>query len=119
MKLYATVTSERATKGQGGNDYIEIELKAFDRVHPIGNIILEVTTDGSDENRQYLLTWKDALWDDRMILREGHEKEGLIQTAEAPPTKGKQQKGKKCGNCGREATQSIGDINRCERCSTL
>ena len=26
MKLYATVTSERASKGQGGNEYIEIEL---------------------------------------------------------------------------------------------
>lgn len=27
MKLYATVTSERATKGQGGNDHINIELR--------------------------------------------------------------------------------------------
>ncbi len=27
MKLYATVTSERASKGQGGNEYIEITLK--------------------------------------------------------------------------------------------
>ena len=27
MKLYATVTSERATKGQGGNEFINIELK--------------------------------------------------------------------------------------------
>jgi hypothetical protein len=26
MKLYATTTSERATKGQGGNQYIRIEL---------------------------------------------------------------------------------------------
>lgn len=26
MKLYATVTSERATKGQGGNEYIRITL---------------------------------------------------------------------------------------------
>ncbi len=28
MKLYATVTSERATKGQGGNDYIDVNLSA-------------------------------------------------------------------------------------------
>lgn len=27
MKLYATTTSERATKGQGGNEYIHITLK--------------------------------------------------------------------------------------------
>lgn len=28
MKLYATITSERATKGQGGNKYLDIEIKA-------------------------------------------------------------------------------------------
>ena len=27
MKLYATVTSERASKGQGGNEYINFNLK--------------------------------------------------------------------------------------------
>ena len=26
MKLYASVTSERATKGQGGNEHIEVTL---------------------------------------------------------------------------------------------
>ena len=26
MKLYATTTSERASKGQGGNDFIEIQI---------------------------------------------------------------------------------------------
>jgi hypothetical protein len=26
MKLYATTTSERATKGQGGNDYLYLEV---------------------------------------------------------------------------------------------
>jgi hypothetical protein len=26
MKLYATTTSERATKGQGGNDFLNIEI---------------------------------------------------------------------------------------------
>ena len=28
MKLYATVTSERASKGQGGNDYLKIQILA-------------------------------------------------------------------------------------------
>jgi len=28
MKLYATTTSERASKGQGGNDYLEIDINA-------------------------------------------------------------------------------------------
>jgi hypothetical protein len=26
MKLYSTITSERATKGQGGNDYLHIDI---------------------------------------------------------------------------------------------
>ena len=28
MKLYATTTSERASKGQGGNKYVEVHLSA-------------------------------------------------------------------------------------------
>jgi len=28
MKLYATTTSERASKGQGGNQFLTIEIKA-------------------------------------------------------------------------------------------
>lgn len=31
MKLYATVSSERASKGQGGNNYLHIVLKVEDR----------------------------------------------------------------------------------------
>lgn len=30
MKLYATTTSERATKGQGGNEYLQIVVKGED-----------------------------------------------------------------------------------------
>lgn len=98
MKLYATVTSERASKGQGGNEYVDIELKAFDREHPIGVISLHVCDDGDERPKQYLITWKDKYMDDAMILFEGHEDEGTIQTAECPPNKhkGKQQKGEVC-----------------------
>lgn len=28
MKLYATTTTERASKGQGGNDFLTVEIKA-------------------------------------------------------------------------------------------
>ena len=28
MKLYATTTSERASKGQGGNEFLNIEIQA-------------------------------------------------------------------------------------------
>lgn len=44
MKLYATTSSERATKGQGGNDYLDINitnehkhLLAYIRVTPRNN----------------------------------------------------------------------------------
>ncbi len=42
MKLYATTTSERASKGQGGNNYIKIDLLVGDKKHPhqIGTINL-------------------------------------------------------------------------------
>lgn len=32
MKLYANVKSERATKGQGGNNYLEIEIMNIDQI---------------------------------------------------------------------------------------
>ena len=40
MKLYATITSERATKGQGGNKYLIIEIKAerFDGIPTRANL---------------------------------------------------------------------------------
>ena len=92
MKLYATITSERASKGQGGNKYVEIELKAFDRDTPIGTILLETQQDATGQLNQYILKWQDnttAHADEWMILLEGHKDEGVIQHAE---TKGKKKK---------------------------
>jgi len=53
MKLYATVASERASKGQGGNDKLEIELTimigkeikslASITVLPSGTIVIDET----------------------------------------------------------------------------
>ena len=43
MKLYASVTSERATKGQGGNDYINIDINVFDECN--SQYTLEITQD--------------------------------------------------------------------------
>lgn len=85
MKLYADIKSERASKGQGGNKYIKIELKAFDRENPIGTILLETETDANGNENQYLLKWQDntrvdaAEW---VILLEGHKDEGVIQHQE-------------------------------------
>ena len=38
MRLYATVTSERASKGQGGNERLYIDLFFEDRKNPVGYI---------------------------------------------------------------------------------
>ncbi len=46
MKLYGTITSERATKGQGGNKYINIELRSGDRENSIIDYYLIFTLDG-------------------------------------------------------------------------
>ena len=40
MKLYANVESERATKGQGGNDYLKIKLQGEDK-DLTGSVLLE------------------------------------------------------------------------------
>lgn len=113
MRLYATVKSERASKGQGGNTNLVIELKAFDRLNPIGEIILEVMEDSDGNLNQYLLTWKDPDMENSMILREGHEKEGVIQYAEiqdrkrlTEETKGEKQKD--------ECNYATEDTNYCD-----
>lgn len=43
MKLYATVASERASKGQGGNDFVRVELQ---RERGKLSHVLEYTTAG-------------------------------------------------------------------------
>lgn len=40
MKLYATVTSERASKGQGGNKQLDIDILIFDRQNPLYHITI-------------------------------------------------------------------------------
>jgi len=61
MKLYATTTSERASKGQGGNEYICIKLTVQNgskQDYPIGEIILDYNDDvkqhGTDQNEWVL-----------------------------------------------------------------
>lgn len=70
MKLYATTTSERASKGQGGNKFIEIELKAGDYTTPIGYIYLDAHEDG-----EYVLKWKKQGNEDAEILTQGQLKQ--------------------------------------------
>ena len=102
MKLYATTTSERASKGQGGNDFLEIELKAFDRDRPVGHITIDLVTDSTEKLNQYIIKWyPDGIdgeadgYTDPTILKEGHRDEGEIQCLREPMARQQQMKGKK------------------------
>jgi hypothetical protein len=79
MKLYANVSSERASKGQGGNDYINIELSRQNNI-PFCDMRYFI----DKKSGEYVL-----MVDDYEIKRlEGNFK-----------LKGKRQKGKREGIC--------------------
>ena len=44
MKLYATTTSERASKGQGGNDYLIIDVSGEDQEIFLSIIIKDIVS---------------------------------------------------------------------------
>ena len=65
MRLYATTTSERASKGQGGNQYLIIEIKAenFDGIPTRTNLYrLSLSADPIDSKKLYaeLLEYSDG-----------------------------------------------------------
>jgi len=80
MKLYATTTSERASKGQGGNKYINFEITAGENqtVMLYGQLVCEET-----ETENIYRLWNGDICVD--TLRE---------------SKGKQKKDEKCPKCG-------------------
>lgn len=107
MKLYASVQSDRATKGQGGNDYICIKLTVQNGTkqdYPIGELILDYKDDNKDygdTQNEWVLSWLSQDAYDPTIIAQGH--------VEPPQIKGKQQKDEcahdfdnygKCCNCG-------------------
>ena len=75
MKLYATTTSERATKGQGGNNYLKIEVKDEKK-----EVIMKIDVDFTIKGLDY------TFWADPRKLREVKEK-------------GEKQKGEKVNHC--------------------
>jgi len=78
MKLYATTTSERASKGQGGNEYICISLTVQNGSkldYPIGEIILDYNNDvknhGSNQN-EWVLKYLAHTKFDAEIIDQGN-----------------------------------------------
>ena len=185
MKLYATIQSERALKGQGGNEYLEILIRNEER-RPFLAVLVQATT---PQNARVVITDYD---NERILLDGNYNLQLPAIQLDAPKlrkhlihdprtcensvpcfdceqqyefgaprqqkrkcsicgdplygevqvhhhnedckkcgytmiasqqhnckTKGKKEKSKKCGNCERPATQSIANLNRCDRCTTL
>lgn len=103
MRLYATTTSERATKGQGGNKQLDIDILICDRNTPRYHISINP---------------------DKLIFTErGYSEPLLIRYHKdiwEQETKGKRQKGeKKClyfTDCGNYTPQNDAEAMLCDEC---
>lgn len=76
MKLYATVASERATKGQGGNDFIENKIFTTNRETPSHRLRVFYDESIGEINivfqARHFETWRDLATD--KIFIEATEK---------------------------------------------
>lgn len=91
MKLYANATSERASKGQGGNDFLTINIQAGkDRAS-----ILRFTVTAADDDSKYV-SIKDIFFDGIWIA--SHFRNAYNDTRDG---KGEKQKGESsfCPKC--------------------
>jgi hypothetical protein len=84
MKFYATIISERDSRAgkKGGNEFLQVELSAFGKI--VGYVVLEITEDAQGEPLQYSLKFaaqSNAI--DWVMLKQGHQSEGVIQTIQA------------------------------------
>jgi hypothetical protein len=86
MKLYATTTSERASKGQGGNQFINIDMLVGDKDNQI------------DAGRICMKTTGDIFWIEYFSPAPAGQKINRIPLFKTE-TKGKRQKGdNKCAS---------------------
>lgn len=105
MKLYATTTSERASKGQGG-EYLDIVIYNEDKQPAIA---LKVTANITGGVRATV--YRDMRYGQTII----NDSTGFIENADKYKEKGNQQKDEHdCGGCG--ATQMT-KTGKCDSCT--
>lgn len=75
MKLYATITSERASKGQGGNEYLIVQLQSEDK-----DIVGTLTMKPHGLN-SYQILWTSGLHE-AVLIKDGILTKGKKQTGE-------------------------------------
>lgn len=116
MKLYATTTSERASKGQGGNEYLKIDIKDENQ-EAIAEIYLQRATDTLGDIIYYRTWFAERLypWNEKKSLANTSNEELLKEFEEWK--KGKSQKGgvKYCGKCNAEIKTSL-EHYHCSNC---
>lgn len=71
MKLYATVSSERASKGQGGNEYLEINIQGENK-EDLGCIY--IIPDGTNYRLRY--TFQDGKGTSTIYIPKGERQKG-------------------------------------------
>ena len=91
MKLYAKLTSERASEGQGGNEKLEAEffIGGKKRNFLVFSVKLDITADGKNFN-MWGINHKE---DSKIVFFENYPITGK-------KLKRKQQKGELCQDCG-------------------
>ena len=101
MKLYATTTSERASKGQGGNKRIAVEITVGEEDEKQTILYVSVEREETETEDIYRL-WNGDIQADKIII---------------PKSKGKRQKGE-CkhfivkDDYGKEYCQECGKYNK-------
>lgn len=111
MKLYATTTSERASKGQGGNDKLEIHLTI--QVNKVNKTLADITVLPSgtiviDETELSEIVIMKA---EQKVKKQTNE-DIEIEASKVFFEKGKQKK----GQCNHESTLSTHDGVECADC---
>lgn len=77
MKLYAITSSERASKGQGGNDYLNIKLYGKDQMH-LATIHLYPDSFNPDEYMLHVRTPDNSLCFGQLLPIDNQKKDECI-----------------------------------------
>ena len=99
MLLYSTTTSERASKSQGGNEFLEIDILCGDKNDPTVLAKLKAIILKGDGYNVFKLYCRETLISECVVK-----------------TKGKKKKGKNCLTCNN--TGKISDNENCLNCNS-
>jgi hypothetical protein len=134
MKLYTKISSERASKGQGGNDYIAIKLTMLDEnkmIKTFCNLHYHINEHGqyellnADTNDIIYVRGAEVCPDNhgdhkwyKPYINEDVQK--CLMCDKVKETKGDKKKGEDntCGTCGKNSKILTRDL-RCTKCDKI